>query len=193
MRRISKLCIILTVLLAVAACGSRYNPQTGKYTVFGTSEFVLPQGYTDIGGLGVSVLPKYFESGAYPYQTFNTTVFENGEAYILSQVMQVANSRYYLRPLLGTGVSKWGSSWRLNSFQVDPNNTSLEYRRYFEFIKSKGHPVASGYKMEMYDRLIGRRTVARVLVLTPDAVSGNPPVPEAKELYTLERDDFRNR
>lgn len=193
MRRISKLCIILTVLLAVAACGSRYNPETGKYTVFGTSKFVLPQGYTDIGGLGVSVLPKYFESGAYPYQTFNTTVFENGEAYILSQVMQVGNSRYYLRPLLGTGVSKWGSSWRLNTFQVDPDNTSLEYRRYFEFIKGKGHPVASGYKMEMYDRLIGRRTVARVLVLTPDAVSGNPPAPEAKELYTLERDDFRNR
>ncbi|SIN94771.1 hypothetical protein [Halodesulfovibrio marinisediminis] len=193
MQSLQKVFVLLGMLLVLFGCGSRYNPQTGLYSVYGSSKFALPQGYEKIGGLGVSVLPKTAETGAYPYQTFNTTVFGDGEAYILSQTMQLTNERYYIRPLGGMGVSKWGSSWRMNMYQLDPNNTSVEYRRYMDYIKGTGHPVASGYKMEMYDRLIGRKLIARVLVLTPDAVSGNPAAPPAKELYTLERDDFRSR
>ncbi|MEZ0575095.1 hypothetical protein [Halodesulfovibrio aestuarii] len=193
MRKISKVCILMVVLLIIVGCGARYNPQTRMYTVYGTSQLKLPQGFEKIGSVSVSVLPTVWESGAFPYQTFNTTVFGDGEAYILSQVMRVTGDRYFFRPLVGTGVSKWGSSWRKNTYQLDPNNTSLEYRRYADYIKKMGHQLASGYKMEMYDRLIGRKLVARVLVMTPDAVSGNPPAPQAKELYTLEMDDFMAR
>lgn len=193
MRKVSKLVFLLVMLSVLVGCGSRYNPQTGMYTVYGQSKFALPQGYKQIGGLSVSVLPKVEETGLYPYQNFNTTVFGDGEAYILSQTMNLNNDRYYIRPLGGMGVSKWGSSWRMNTYQLDANNTSREYQRYLDYIRSTGNPVASGYKMEMYDRLIGRRMIARVLVLTPDAVSGNAAAPPAKELYILEQDDFLSR
>lgn len=193
MKRLSKICILMAVLLIAIGCSPRYNPQTGMYTVYGTSQLKLPQGYEKIGSMSVNVLPKVWESGAFPYQTFNTTVFGDGEGYILSQVMRVTDNRYYIRPLIGTGVFKWGSSWRMNTYQLDPNNTSLEYRRYVDYIRGIGHPLAAQYKVEMYDRLIGRKLVARVLVMTPDTVSGNPAMPLAKELYTLDRDDFLSR
>lgn len=193
MQKLSKIFMLMAALLIVVGCGSRYNPQTGMYTVYGNSQVQIPQGYKEIGGLSVSVLPNSWESGAYPYQTFSTTVFGNGEAYILSQVMRVNSNMYFIRPLIGASVSKWDSSWRMNTYQLDPKNASLEYSRYLDYIKGTGHPLATGYKVEMYDRLIGRKLIARVLVMMPDAVSGNATIPPAKELYTLDRDDFRSR
>ena len=193
MHKLSKRYMLLAALLIIFGCAMTYNAQAAVQTVYGTAKVDIPAGYKNIGGLSVSVTPNTWESGSYPYQRFNTTVYGDGESYILSQTMQVSGNRYFVRPLSGTNVARWGTGWRMNTYQLDPNNTSAEYARYMEYIKGTGNPVASGYRMEMYDKLIGRKLVARVLVLTPDAVSGYAAAPLARELYTLDRDDFRSR
>lgn len=193
MQKLSKMCKLMVALLIIVGCAMAYNAQAAVHTVYGTAKVDIPAGYKNIGGLSVSVTPNSWESGNYPYQRFSTTVYGDGESYILSQTMQVSGNRYFVRPLSGTNVARWGTGWRMNIYQLDPNNTSAEYARYMEYIKGTGNPVASGYRMEMYDKLIGRKLVARVLVLTPDAVSGYAAAPLARELYTLDRDDFRSR
>ncbi|OBQ52405.1 hypothetical protein [Halodesulfovibrio spirochaetisodalis] len=193
MVKLGKILLLLVTAVIVVGCGSRLNPETRMYTVYGTSKFKLPEGYEKVGNVSVNVEPQTWESGAFPYQTFNTTVFGQGESYILSQTMNVSGNRYFVRPLKGSTASRWGTGWRSGSYQLDTGNTSLEYRRYLDYIKSTGHPVAPGYKVDVYDRLIGRKVIARVMVLSPDKVSGRPPAPEARDLYTLDRDDFRSR
>lgn len=193
MQKLSKICIFLSALLIIFGCAMTYNAQAAVHTVYGTAKVDIPAGYKNIGGLSVSVTPNSWESGNYPYQRFNTTVYGNGESYILSQTMRVSSNRYFVRPLTGSNVAKWGTGWRMNTYQLDLSNTSAEYARYMEYIKGTGNPLASNYRMEMYDKLIGRRLVARVLVLTPDTISGYAAAPLARDLYTLDRDDFRSR
>jgi hypothetical protein len=193
MQKLLKIFMLLSALLIIFGCAPIYNAQADMYTVYGTAKVDIPSGFKNIGGLSVTVIPNSWESGNYPYQRFNTTVFGDGESYILSQTMQVSGNRYYVRPLTGSNVSKWGTGWRMNTYQLDPNNTGAEYARYMEYIKGTGNPLASNYRMEMYDKLIGRKLVARVLVLTPDTISGYAAAPLARDLYTLDRDDFRSR
>lgn len=193
MQKLSKILMLMAALLIIFGCAPTSNAQADMHTVYGTAKVDIPSGYKNIGGLSVSVTPKTWESGSYPYQRFNTTVFGDGESYILSQTMQVSGNRYYVRPLSGSNVSRWGTGWRMNTYQLDPATASAEYARYIEYIRGTGNPVAASYRMEMYDKLIGRKLVARVLVLTPDTISGYAAAPLARELYTLDRDDFRSR
>lgn len=193
MNTTGKLVLLLVAVCMLAGCGPRLNPETRMYKVYGVSQFKLPEGYERVGGMSVNVEPRTWESGAFPYQTFSTTVFAKDDAYILSQTMQVSGNRYFVRPLIGSTAAKWGTGWRKNVYQLDPSNTSLEYQRYFEYIKGTGNPLASGYKVDVYDRLIGRNVITRVMFLRPDTVSGKPPMPLAKDLYILDRDDFRAR
>ncbi|MCG8530888.1 MAG: hypothetical protein MI749_09510 [Desulfovibrionales bacterium] len=194
MQRVIKVLFIVLVVSVTVACAARFNPETRMYTVYGVSKFMLPEGYTEVGRTTVNVLPKTNISGAFPYQSFNTTIFHDGESYIFSQVLILSGGRYYIRPLGGAKVFKWGVSWRQGMYQLSPANTSDEYRRYFKFIRDKGLPVASGYAVDVYDRLIGRRAVTRVMILRPDnGVSGYASMPPANAFYTLWRDDFRSR
>ena len=184
--------VIMFVVMAVG-CGSRYNPQTGMYRVYGTSKFKLPEGYSEAGSFNSTIIPEVPDLGSEPYQTFNTTVFAKNDAYIFSQQLRVTGNKYYIRPLKGTGVSKWDTSWRKGTYQVDPDRTSLEYRRYFDYLRKKGEPVAPSYKVTMYDRLVGRHGISRVMFFTPSGPSGNQSLPPAKQLYYFDQDDFRQR
>lgn len=193
MHKLSKRYMLLAALLIIFGCAMTYHAQAAVQTVYGTAKVDIPAGYKNIGGLSVSVTPNTWESGSYPYQRFNTTVYGDGESYILSQTMRASGNRYFFRPLTGSNVAKWGTGWRMNTYQLNPSHASAEYARYIEYIKGTGNPVASNYRMEMYDKLIGRRLVARVLVLTPDTIGGYSAAPLARDLYTLDRDDFRSR
>lgn len=193
MRYPVRLAMLVMFAMLVVGCGPRYNPQTGMYRVYGVSKFKLPEGYTESGSLNATIIPEVPDRGAEPYQTFNTTVFAKGDAYILAQQLRVTGNRYYVRPLKGTGVSKWETNWRKGKYQVDPDKTSLEYKRYFEYLRKKGAPVASSYNVTMYDRLVGRHAISRVIFLTPSKPTGNQYLPPAKQLYYFDIDDFNRR